>query len=357
MSILHIIEGIMKSKLPQNIEYPQITPVPEGVHRPFWSVMIPTYNCAKYLAQTLESVLSQDPGPEHMQIEVIDDCSTKDDPEAIVREIGKGRVSFYRQPQNVGAIRNFNTCVKRSLGQFVHILHGDDFVAPNFYSSYESLIQSHPDVTLIISPAIFVNEKNEHIRTEPLLSNIDGVVVDFPRIDAVRNVIQTPAAVVPRKVYEQVGGFYEPRFHTADWEMWFRAGLYGKVVTLDRQVAYYRLHSGSDTSRLVLSGKNIQECKHAIDMCMRQLPENLRAELNDNKYSEIAGLARSLHFDFAKKKMWKSSLIHASWSLRLSPSKSSLKFYLAALARYVLYGALNFDIKFLKLKQNISDAS
>jgi GT2 family glycosyltransferase len=84
----------MKSKLSQKVEYPQITPVPEGVHRPFWSVMIPTYNCANYLAQTLESVLAQDPGPERMQIEVIDDCSTKDDPEAVVREIGKGRVSF-----------------------------------------------------------------------------------------------------------------------------------------------------------------------------------------------------------------------------------------------------------------------
>ncbi|WP_246163247.1 glycosyltransferase [Brasilonema sennae] len=348
---------MMQLKQIKKIKYPQIYSVPEEVHRPFWSVMIPTYNCANYLAQTLESVLSQDLGSEHMQIEVIDDCSTKDDPEAVVREIGKGRVSFYRQPQNVGAIRNFNTCIQRSVGQFVHILHGDDFVAPNFYSSYESLIQSHPDVTLIISPAIFVNEKNEQIRIEPLLSNIDGVVVDFLKIEAVRNVIQTPAAVVPRKVYEQIGGFYEPRFHTADWEMWFRAGLYGKVVTLDRQVAYYRIHSGSDTSRLILTGKNIQECKDAIDMCMRQLPEKLREELNDNKYSEITELARFLHLDLAKKKLWKSSLIHASWSLRLEPSKSSVKVYLIALARYVLYGALNFDMKFLKLKQNISDAN
>ena len=55
---------------------PSIAPVPEGVHRPKWSVMIPTFNCANYLRQTLESVLAQDPGPEQMQIEVVDDCST-----------------------------------------------------------------------------------------------------------------------------------------------------------------------------------------------------------------------------------------------------------------------------------------
>jgi cellulose synthase/poly-beta-1,6-N-acetylglucosamine synthase-like glycosyltransferase len=52
---------MMQSKPFHNLKYPQIYPVPEGVDRPFWSVMIPTYNCAKYLAQTLESVLSQDP--------------------------------------------------------------------------------------------------------------------------------------------------------------------------------------------------------------------------------------------------------------------------------------------------------
>ena len=58
----------------------RILPVPEGTPRPVWSVMIPTYNCAKYLRETLVSVLAQDPGPEQMQIEVVDDYSTKDEP-------------------------------------------------------------------------------------------------------------------------------------------------------------------------------------------------------------------------------------------------------------------------------------
>ncbi len=347
----------MKPKLPQNIEYPQIAPVPEGVHRPFWSVMIPTYNCAKYLAQTLESVLSQDPGPERMQIEVIDDCSTKDDPEAVVREIGKGRVSFYRQPQNVGAIRNFNTCIQRSVGHFVHILHGDDFIAPDFYSSYAELLKAHPDATLIISPSISVDENNQHIHIESPLSNIDGVIIDFPKTLAVRNPIHTPTAVVPRKVYEQIGGFYLPLSHTADWEMFFRAGLYGKAVTLNRQVAYYRIHSANDTSRLALTGRNIWEGKYTVDMCMNQLPEKLRAEIAKDKYFHIAGLGRYFYFELAKKKMWKSSLIHAGWQFRLSPSKSALKLYFTALARYVLYGLLNFDRQSFSFKKDISSAS
>ena len=58
----------------------RIPPVDSQVDRPFWSVMIPTYNRATYLERTLASVLAQDPGPQKMQIEVVDDASTSDDP-------------------------------------------------------------------------------------------------------------------------------------------------------------------------------------------------------------------------------------------------------------------------------------
>lgn len=64
-------------------------------------MMIHTYNCANYLRETLASVLTQDPGSNVMQIGVIDDHSTKDDPRAVVEELDKGRVGFYQQPQSV----------------------------------------------------------------------------------------------------------------------------------------------------------------------------------------------------------------------------------------------------------------
>ena len=57
--------------------------------RPYWSVMIPTYNPrADYLEETLRSVLQQDPGPEQMQIEVIDDGSTVDVAAQTVGRVG-----------------------------------------------------------------------------------------------------------------------------------------------------------------------------------------------------------------------------------------------------------------------------
>ena len=64
--------------------------MPEPPARPLWSVMIPTFNCGRFLPQAIASVLAQAPSPNTMQIEVIDDHSTVDDPEKIAEEVGGG---------------------------------------------------------------------------------------------------------------------------------------------------------------------------------------------------------------------------------------------------------------------------
>ena len=81
-----------------------------------------------------------------MQIEVIDNCSTSGDPEAVVRELGGGRIAFRRQPDNVGIVENFNDCIRHAAGRWVHILHGDDTVRPGFYERLRSGIAEHPEV-------------------------------------------------------------------------------------------------------------------------------------------------------------------------------------------------------------------
>ena len=114
---------------------PPLIPGTEGpVTRPYWSVMIPTYSPrAEYLEETLKSVLQQDPGPEQMQIEVIDDGSMDKTASEITRRVGAGRVTFHAEPQNRGLANTWNRCLERARGDWVHILHQDDFVLPGFY--------------------------------------------------------------------------------------------------------------------------------------------------------------------------------------------------------------------------------
>src|SRR5262249_50406733 len=123
----------------------QILSLPAGVDRPTWSVMIPSYNCARFLGEALKSVLVQDPGSAKMQIEVVDDCSS-DDPQRVVSEIGGNRVGFFRQSRNVGHIANFRTCITRARGEIVHLLHGDDVVRPGFYERLEHGFNAGPSI-------------------------------------------------------------------------------------------------------------------------------------------------------------------------------------------------------------------
>src|SRR5439155_1572443 len=85
-----------------------------GDRRPFWSVMIPTYNPrADYLEETLWSVLKQDPGPDQMQIEVIDDASPKGAPTEFIRKLAGKRVTVHCEPRNLGLAGIWNRCASK----------------------------------------------------------------------------------------------------------------------------------------------------------------------------------------------------------------------------------------------------
>src|SRR4051812_46867758 len=111
---------------------PVISPVDNTVHRPLWSVMIPVYNCAQYLKKTLESVLNEHIESADMQIEVVDDCSTDANVEQLDKDVGQGRILYYRQEKNIGSLMNFATCLNRSRGKLIHLLHGDDKIRNGF---------------------------------------------------------------------------------------------------------------------------------------------------------------------------------------------------------------------------------
>jgi len=246
------------SRAMADCEAPPIAAVPAGVQRPLWSVMIPTFNCAKYLRLTLESVLSQAPGPDDMQIEVVDDCSTKDDPEAVVKEMGKGRVLFHRKPQNGGAIANFNTCIERSHGHLIHILHGDDVVLPKFYSRLSETAEAHPDLAMIGS-------RSFDIDIDGIISGVSDRLLAFESgsRDAsslfYSNPIKTPSIVIRRAFYELHGGFLLSLIHCADWEMWARASGHGGAIIVPDVLCKYRLFPGNDTSRLARSADNLRD--------------------------------------------------------------------------------------------------
>lgn len=257
-----------------------IPPVPEGTARPLWSVMIPTYNCAHYLRETLAGVLAQDPGPELMQIEVVDDCSTGDDPAAVVEELGRGRVAFYRQPRNLGYIHNFETCLQRSRGRLVHLLHGDDSVRDGFYRAMGRAFDSHPEIGAAFCRTIYIDEEGHWQSISPLEQPQSGILSNWLERIAVYQRLQVASIVVRRDVYERLGGF-DTRMSCwcEDWEMWIRIAAHYPVWFEAEPLALYRQHSSSLTGRSIRSGANIRDVRKAIGIYQSYLPRPIGGEL------------------------------------------------------------------------------
>lgn len=281
-----------------SFDLPAIAPAGSDPARPLWSVMIPVYNCADLLVRTLESVLAQDPGPEVMQIEVVDDVSTSDDPEATVRRIGGGRVGFHRRSRNGGHVANFNTCVARARGRLVHILHGDDWVKPGFYEAIGAGFAASPDIGAAFCRSIYCTADGEETGTTDPERDRAGVLDDWVGRLLDRQRLCTPSIVVRRDVYEHLGGF-DPRFTTAgeDWEMWTRIAAHYPVWFDPAPLACYRMtRAGSLTGAAHRTTRVADDMRRACDILQKRV-------------GPVAGEA------FTRRRLSGARRFYAGWSL------------------------------------------
>jgi glycosyltransferase involved in cell wall biosynthesis len=221
--------------------------------------MIPAYRPnQEYLRQTLESVLRQEPGPDKMQIEVVDDCSPGVDVAAMVRAIAGARVSVSATPKNVGLAGCWNACIEHSRGLWVHILHHDDYVLPGFYEKLAKAGQLHPEVSLLATRSFFVDPDGVILGVTVRLPNLENggrAVDDF----FYSTPIQCPGVVVKRSYYEANGGFRSDLAFTLDCEMWARViGAAGGIVTPE-VLSCYRQSDMNETGRLNRTAEGLRD--------------------------------------------------------------------------------------------------
>jgi glycosyltransferase involved in cell wall biosynthesis len=280
--------------------------------------MIPTYNPrADYLEETLHSILQQDPGPEQMQIEVVDDCSKDSTASEITRRVGAGRMMFHAEAQNQGLANNWNRCIERARGQWVHILHQDDIILPGFYDALREGAECS-DAGAIFCRHAFTNSKGDWIQLSELHRESRGVLDDWHEKITARQLVQCAAIVVRRRVYEQLGGFL-PHFHyVPDWEMWQRIASQFPFWFEPSILACYRLHGSSASSRLMLDAADVRDVREMIDLTMtyhtpargRALARNARSRYAEEAVSH----ARELLVEAGFQPAWK----HIVEALRLS---------------------------------------
>jgi GT2 family glycosyltransferase len=216
-----------------------------------------------------------------MQIAVVDDHSTQDDPAAVVEELGRGRVEFYRQPQNVGLVKNFQTTLELSRGKLIHLLHGDDSVRDGFYQKLQRAFMENPEIGAAFCRHIIIDEHSHWQYISELEQQESGVlpgswlllIAGFQRI-------QAPSIVVRREVYEKLGGFdYRLPTGCEDWEMWVRIAANYPIWYEVEPLAIYRQHSGSMTKTNVKNGKYVQQLRESVKIFQGHLPKEKADQL------------------------------------------------------------------------------
>jgi len=281
--------GIMKVEPKSDTIYtpqlPKILPLSPITRRPFWSVMVTAYKRVDYLEQALKSVLEQAPDAEEMQIEVINDGAPEliaSEIAALVDRVGRGRVHFYRHPENIGHPHIFNLCIQRARGQWVHLLHDDDWIAPGFYGSLQSGIEREPLVGFAFCRFQIVDEVGEDHWLSDLERRTPGILPHWLERIATHCRLQFPAVVVKRKVYETIGGFNPGAGSAFDWEMWQRVALRYGVWYEPQTLAYFRNHEAAESHDFTRSGQQIADARLAIAIAETYLPRTTMAPLTDN---------------------------------------------------------------------------
>lgn len=277
----------------------------QNAARPFWSVMIPTYDPnLSYLEQAVQGVLAQQPASGEMQIEIVDDCSPACDADLLWNIFRDPRVCVYRQSRRLGITGNWNSCIDRARGSWIHILHQDDLVFPDFYRRFAQLIRDKPAVGAVCCRSKTINAAGHTLFTAPVENSLEGIFTDWLEHIFVGLTIRASSIVVKQTVYSELGGFSTAVEYAHDWDMWKRIAANYPIGYVPDLLHCYRRHDLSATMGYQASGMNLRKIAQSIDVSKSYLPADVaedmarRAMANYCRYGADLAWEKFLRWDF-----------------------------------------------------------
>lgn len=213
------------------------------MHMPHVSVVIPAFNAAGYIADTLASVQSQT--FQDLEIIVVDDGST-DDTAAVVENFG-GAVHLVRQLNSgPGAARNKG--IRQAEGTLVAFLDADDIWNDSKLEKQCERFAQRAELGMVFTEHLQVDAAGQ------LLSNrLVGKRTWLMKGDLVRNIllysnVNCSTVMVRRAVFDNVGTFDETLPMAEDDNMWIRIAARYPVELIDEPLALYRMHDANTIS-------------------------------------------------------------------------------------------------------------
>jgi len=212
---------------------------------PLVSVIIPAYNSAAYIAETIGSVLHQT--FDDLELIVVDDGSSDDTP-AVVTACGP-RVRLIPQA-NAGVCAARNRGIREAAGRYLCLLDHDDYWFPDKLQRQVTAMRDHPDCGVVYSP--YIPWTPDAAGRFPTPDSFD-LAAYRDGIDAAGSgwiyhqflldcCMLTSTSMFRREVFERCGGFDEALPYSEDWDLWLRISRDFTFVKLMRPDTLYRQH-------------------------------------------------------------------------------------------------------------------
>lgn len=206
-----------------------------------FSVIIPLYNKAPYVAKAIGSVLSQTFTDYEL---VIMDDGSKDRSFEVARNAiqGHNRCHLYKQ-NNAGVSMARNNAVALSQGDYLCFLDADDWWDPDFLMEMSSVIEEFPDAGIYGTNYTIVNEAKRKTRVAKIGVE-EGFVkgyINYCQVYAktMYMPLWTGAVCITRPVFVEQGGFPKGIKLGEDFILWVHIALKYKVVLLNKSLSYY----------------------------------------------------------------------------------------------------------------------
>ena len=276
-------------------------------------VVIPAYGSSPFLREAIQSAINA--VDSNTPITVIDDASLTSDV-AIVSQEFAHRVTYTRNPSNLGLATNFLHSFNISQAEFTVVLGSDDLMLPGYEAALINTLRQFPDST-VVHPAVDVIDGlgNSILPlVDKIKRSIRGEMNDVMTVSGVNlcrklfigNFMYFPATAWRTDVMKSAD--WETTYkHAVDMDLLFKLALSGEqfVFTSDR-VFQYRRHADSVSSVLANEDTRLSE-ELAVHWTARALlPENAR--FSTKLFAQLAPTVRIHALIIAAKQMTKSPL-------------------------------------------------
>lgn len=229
-----------------------------------FSVIIPLYNKAPYVRKALETVCAQT--YRDYEIIVINDGST--DNSAIIAEEylnGVEGISYkilFQQNAGVSAARNNG--VAQVSGDYIAFLDADDWWEPTYLERMAQLIEDYPEAGLYASNYMYYKPGKTRVAL-----NITTGYINYPKAyyESGAMPVTSITAIMPRKVFEEMGGFPLGIKLGEDFLLWARTAMHYPVAFLNEPLAWYN----NDVPATLRATRNLHAPEHHMLFNMKEL--------------------------------------------------------------------------------------